>query len=59
MYHGIPDMPDACFEAAFESLQMHTFLMCSGHILKELLPFRIQCAFRGNLRCYSDSMLGQ
>ena len=20
--------------------------MCSGHILKELLPFRIQCAFR-------------
>lgn len=42
----IPDMPDACFEAAFESLQMHTFLMCSGHIRKELLPFRIQCAFR-------------
>ena len=40
-------------------LQMHTFLMCSGHILKELLPFRIQCAFRENLRCYSDSMLGQ
>lgn len=39
-------MPDACFEATFESLQMHTFLMCSGHILKELLPFRIQCAFR-------------
>ena len=45
----IPDMPDACFEAAFESLQMHTFLMCSGHIRKELLPFRIQCAFRKTL----------
>ena len=43
----------------YNLLQMHTFLMCSGHILKELLPFRIQCAFRENLRCYSDSMLGQ
>ena len=30
-----------------------------GHILKQFLPCRIQYDFLENLRCYSDSMLGQ
>ena len=45
---------------ASESLQMALYISnVFGHILKPFLPFRIQCDFLENLRCYSDSMLDQ
>ena len=52
--------PISCIPDASESLQMALYISnVFGHILKQFLPFRIQYDFLVNLRCYSDSMLGQ